>query len=240
MTAGAAQAASLNVPNASFELPAAPNVAPYVNLFVDSWQKAAEPAYYGPAVGNPFGIPWVGTAGVFLDINPYGNRVGNQAGYILGFPQVTLFQDFNSTPAHEFDATFEVGMSYDLTVGVFGKSTLAPGSTLVLSLYYLDASNNRLPVASTTVTYSPENFPATAPLNLIDYSVSVPAVQASDPWAGQHLGIQLESTTPLALATGGNWDFDNVRLQAVPEPSTVALGIVGLAVALLVRSRARQ
>src|SRR5215211_5983125 len=48
-------AQSIPVPNFSFESPAAPNTSPYVNIFVDSWQKAPEPAYYGPAIGMPFG-----------------------------------------------------------------------------------------------------------------------------------------------------------------------------------------
>ena len=125
----------ITVPNFSFESQPAPNSFPFVNIFVDSWEKAPEPAYYGPAIGTPFGIPWIGTAGVFLDVNPYANHNGVQAGYILGFPQVTLFQDYNSSPAHDFNATFNVGSSYNLTIGVFGKSTLAPGSTLQLSLY---------------------------------------------------------------------------------------------------------
>src|SRR5262245_11780878 len=73
--AGAIQAQPIAVPNSSFESQPAPNVYPFVNVFVDSWQKAPEPAYYGPAIGTPFGIPWIGTAGVFLDVNPYVNHV---------------------------------------------------------------------------------------------------------------------------------------------------------------------
>src|SRR5689334_10702502 len=44
-------AASISVPNYSFESQTAPTSPPYVNTFVDSWQKATEPAYYGPAIG---------------------------------------------------------------------------------------------------------------------------------------------------------------------------------------------
>jgi hypothetical protein len=208
---------SIFVPNFSFESPTAPSSFPFVNIFVDSWQKAPEPAYYGPAIGTPFGIPWIGTAGVFLDINPYANHDGTQAGYILGFPEVTLFQDYNSSPTHDFNATFEVGKSYSLTVGVYGKSTLAPGSTLQLSLYYLNESNNPVTLAATNIVYSNAAFPTNLPLNLIDYQVNVPPVKPIDAWAGKNIGIQLLSTTPIQLATGGNWDFDNVRLTAVPS-----------------------
>lgn len=210
-------AQSIVVPNFSFESPAAPATFPFVNIFVDSWQKAPEPPYYGPAIGTPFGIPWIGTAGVFLDVNPYANHDGTQAGYILGFPQVTLFQDYNTSPTHDFNAVFEAGRSYHLTVGVYGKSTLAPGSTLQLSLYYLDDSNNPVTLASTNIVYSTTAFPTNLPLNLIDFQVNVPTVKPADAWAGKHIGIQLLSTTPIELATGGNWDFDNVRLTAVPS-----------------------
>ena len=232
------EAQPIAVPNFSFESQVAPNSPPYVNIFVDAWQKAPEPAYYDPIIGTPYGIPWLGTAGVFLDINPYSNRLGNQAGYLLAFPEVTLFQDYDTSPGHEFDATFEVGRTYTLTVGVFGKSTLAPGSTLQLSLYYRDAANARVPVAATTVTYSLADFPDTPPLSLVDYEVNVPIVQAGDAWAGKKIGIELASTTPLALATGGNWDFDNVRLTAaVPEPAAFSLLLLGLGGLLWRRGR---
>jgi hypothetical protein len=235
--ASSVQAQSIFVPNHSFELQTAPNSFPYVNTFVDSWEKIAEPAYYGPLTGGfP---PWFGTAGVFLDVNPYSNVDGNQAGYILGFPQVTLFQDYDSSPTHDFNATFEVGKSYKLTVGVFGKNNLLPGSTLQLSLYYRDNLNNKTNVASTTLVYSLATFPTNTPLSLVDFEVNVPVVQAGDGWAGKHIGIQLESTIPVEMTSGGNWDFDNVRLTAVPEPASLSLGAVAC-VALLLRKCSRR
>lgn len=226
------------VPNFSFESQSAAGFPQGANPSVDSWQKIAEPAFYAPAFGS-FGIPWFGTAGVFLDSNPYGNRVGVQAGYILAVPQVTLFQDYNSSPTHEFDATYEVGKAYNLTIGVFGKSSIAPGSTLELSLYYRDNVDNRVKVGSTVINYSSTEFPITPTLNLIDYQVNVPLVQASDAWAGQKIGIQLESTVDISRTSFGNWDFDNVRLTAVPEPATCTLIGLGLAGLLAARLRRR-
>jgi len=224
------------VPNHSFESETAPASYPFVNLNVTSWQKNAEPVWYAPAFGS-YGIPWAGTAGVFLDSNPYINHDGNQAGYLLGVPEAALFQDYNSSPTHDFNASFAVGQAYTLTVGVFGKSSLTPGSTLALSLYYRDGSNNKVTVGSTTVTYSAATFPGTAPLSLIDFSVDIPTVQAGDAWAGQPIGIELASTIPIGLTSFGNWDFDNVRLTAVPEPTAAGLLALGLGGVMVARRR---
>jgi len=231
------QAQLIMVPNSSFESPTAPDSYPYVNTSIDAWQKNPEPAFYTPAFGG-YGIPWAGTAGVFLDVNPYLNHDGSQAGYLLAVPQVALFQDYDSSPTHDFNATFEVGKAYNLTIGIFGKSSLTAGSTLELSLYYRDGSDNRVTVGSTVVSYSAAAFPTT-PLNFIDYVVNVPTVQAGDAWAGQHIGIQLASTIPIELTSFGNWDFDKVRLTAVPEPGSLSLLLVGLGAVLLARGRSR-
>jgi len=233
------QAQPIAVPNFSFESATAPNSYPYVNNSVASWQKNPEPAFYQPAFGGS-GITWDQTAGVFLDVNPYANHVGNQVGYILSVPQVALFQDYSSSPTHDFNATFDVGKSYNLTVGVFAKANMAPGATLDLSLYYLDAGNNKVTVDSTTITYSSAAFPLTSPLNLIDYSVNLPAVQAGDAWAGQHIGIEIESTVSAQLTTFANWDFDNVRLTAAPEPASLTLAALGFAGLLFGRVRSRR
>jgi hypothetical protein len=233
------QAQPISVPNFSFESPTAPSSYPFVNTSIDTWQKNPEPSWYAPAFGS-YGIPWVGTAGVFLDVNPYVNHVGSQVGYLLAVPQVALFQDYGSSPTHDFNATYEVGKAYDLTVGVFGKSSLAPGSTLELSLYYRDTSANMVTVGSTVITYSAAAFPGTAPLSLIDYSVNVPTVQAGDAWAGQHIGIQLASTIPIEMTSFGNWDFDNVRLDVIPEPAAISLLALGLGGMLVVRARTRR
>ncbi len=237
------RAQPITVPNFSFESQSGVGYPFGANPSVDSWQKIAEPAYYTPAFGNSV-PPWYSTAGVFLgtapnSLNPYANLLGNQAGYILAFPQVTLFQDYDSSPTHDFDATFEIGKSYNLTIGLFGKNTLPPGSTFQLSLYYHDDLNNKVTVGATTATYSAANFPVTPILNLIDYQVNIAMVQAGDAWAGRHIGIQLQSTIPIELSSGRNWDFDNVRLTAVPEPNAItilALGVGGL----LIRMRSRR
>jgi hypothetical protein len=155
-------------------------------------------------------------------------------------PQVTLFQDFSTTSA--FDATYEIGKSYNLTLGVWARSSvnpIAPGSTLAISLYYRDNLNNKVPINTTTISYSTSTFTPGAPNpNLIDFNLNIPTVQAGDAWAGKNIGIQLESTIPIEMTSFGNWDFDNLRLTAVPEPS--ALALLGMGVGGLILARTRR
>ena len=227
------QAASINIPNGSFELQSAVGQNPPVNINIDSWQKAPKPAYFD-AIEVNYGIYWVQTAGVFVGTN-YANCAGNQAAYMLSFPQVTLFQDLTAA-----DAKFAVDTSYSFTLGVFGKGMSNNVSTLALSLYYRDNLDNMVTVGTpATVTYTEAGFPATNPLNLFDYTVNIPAVQAGDAWAGKPIGLRIEST----VGTGaGYWDMDNARLLAtpVPEPATWSLLGLGFGGWLLLRARARK
>jgi hypothetical protein len=145
---------------------------------------------------------------------------------------VGLFQDYdslggtNTTPTHAFDVQFEVGYSYQLTVGIIGGGGgMKEGVSLQLGLYYRDDASNQVVVATTNVAFTLAGFPNTT--NLIDGQVRVPAVKAGDPWAGRHVGVQLLSTVGPDLV-GGYWDLDNVRLvaarQAVLTQSGVADG----------------
>jgi hypothetical protein len=238
-------AQSIAVPNSSFELQSGVGQQQGVNLNIDSWQRPAKPAYFD-AVEENSGIFWIQTAGVFLHGGSYGNAVGDQAAYMFSFPDVGLFQDYNTTdwndatPTHDFNATYEVGKSYNLTLAVFGKGfsgNMTEGSMLELSLYYRDGTDSMVPVQSTVITYSAAQFPNEAPLNLMDFSVSVPTVQPGDEWANQNIGIQIKSL----FGTGdGYWDMDNLRLTAVPEPGTLSLLALGLGGWFCLRRKPRQ
>lgn len=238
--AGSVQAQLLTVPNSSFESQSGLGQPFNVNINIDSWQKAGRPSYF-PATGYN-GFFWVQTAGVF-NAPAYGNQVGDQAAFILSFPQAGIFQDFDTrdwndaTPTHEFNALYEVGKSYHLTVGLYGKSMLENYSSLELSLYYRDGFNAIVPVGTTTVVFNSATFSASGPFNLVDFAVNVPIVQPTDDWAGQNIGIKIASV----LGDGnGYWDLDNVRLEAVPEPATFALLGLGLSGWLLARWKHRR
>lgn len=213
---GSLQAAVLVVPNGSFESPTTASVG----ITIDSWQKPTKPGYFDESA---YGFLWIQTAGLFQNTaigapDHIDNLEGNQSAYLLAFPQVALYQDLITT-----DAKFNASLAYDLNIGLLGKS-MPDGNSLLLSLYYRDGGNNMVTVASTPITYTAASLPSTT--HLTDFQVHVPTVQAGDAWAGQNIGIKLEST----FGTGaGYWDVDNVRLTAVPEPGSVALIALGFA-----------
>jgi hypothetical protein len=238
-----AQAQPIFVPNHSFNSASAPMVDPYVTTQVGSWQKPAKPAYFNFVEQN-YGIFWDQTTGIFFGPGAYGNMDGIQAAFVLAWPQAGIFQDYDTmdyndpVPSHEFDASFEIGKSYTLTAGVYGKGfpgfNMTEGSMLGLSLYYRDGANQITVGAPTIITYSSALFPTGGPLNLIDFSVVIPTVQSGDAWADKHIGIRIESIYGVG---DGYWDIDNVRLTAVPEPSTLGIAVIGGLLMLRRRNR---
>src|ERR1051325_6008336 len=193
-------AGTIAIPNYSFELPA----TTFIDTNIDSWQQVPGPQSQ--------------TTGIFVNTtngspDHLDNCEGTQAAFIFSAPGVGIFQDYNSVdyahtnPTHDFNILFEVGKSYDLTVGFavsysFGPS---PGATLQLALYYRDALNNMVAISSTNITYDTNLI---SPTHFRDYQVHVATVRPTDAWAGKNIGISILST----VATGGVWDLDNVRL----------------------------
>lgn len=224
---GSVSAQSIAVPNASFESPTTPQGFPAFPQ-VDLWQKTAQV----PGIPLPDGITWDQLAGVFPNTpagtgNHIDNLSGNQAAYMLSIPGVGLYQNLANT--------FEVGNSYSLTLGILGGGGIAEGSSFEVSLYYTDSANSLTPVASSSITYTAAAFPTAT--HLMDYQVTLPAVQAGDAWAGKAIGIRLLST----FGTGaGYWDLDNVRLTMVPEPTSIALVALGFGGMLMAVRRSRS
>jgi hypothetical protein len=155
------------------------------------------------------------------DVTHIDNCDGAQGAFLFASNQVAILQDYDSTdwmnptPTHAFNATFELGKFYTLTVGVIGGTNLAipmqEGTRLELSLYFRDDASNMVTVAATSITNSGTLFPNVT--HFIDFEVRVPTVEASNPWAGRHIGVKLESLVSAALE-GGYWDIDNVRLSS--------------------------
>ena len=216
---GIVHGGQIAVPNRSFEAPA----TTFVTINFDSWQKAPQPDWY---VENG-GFLWSQLIGAFKNTaatssDHIDNCDGNQALWLFAIPEVSLFQDYNSVdwndpaPTHAFDAKFEAGKSYQLTVGVIGGGGgMLEGVALEISLYYRDNADKKVTVAMTSITNKLIDFPTTT--HLVDCTVRVPVVRVSDPWAGQRIGIQFLSTVTTNLQ-GGYWDLDNVRLASQVEP----------------------
>jgi HpiC1 cyclase len=222
--AGSLQAGPISVPNGSFESPS----TFFVSLNFDSWQRTRQPTEWDE---NSSG-PWTNLTGIFKNTAPgsadhIDNCTGDQSAWLFANPGVGIFQDYNSVgwndtvPTHDFDAKFEAGKSYQLTVGLLvgGMSSgggIPPDATLDFILYYRDAASNRVSVAATTITNSLATFSNST--HLLDFTVKVSRVRLYDPWAGQNIGILLLSTARPELA-GGYWDLDNVRLTSILAPT---------------------
>jgi hypothetical protein len=223
---GVVPAGPIIVPNGSFESPA----SPFVSLNFDSWQRTPQPAWWDENASGP----WNNLTGIFKNTAPGSadhivNCDGNQAIWLFANPEAGFFQDYDSVdwndpePAHAFDARFEPGNSYRLTLGVIGGGyNMLSGTPLEASLYYRDAASNKVIVAVNTIIHSAVLFNNRT--QLVYFEVTTPVVRPGDAWAGRHIGIQFLSTVSPELA-GGYWDIDNVRLTSLVAPAFIASAV---------------
>ena len=152
------------------------------------------------------------------------NMDGTQAAYIFTFPGAGFFQDFEavdwSGASHAFNAVYEVGRAYHLTAALTSSSNqpLTNGASLQMSLYYRDAASNIVNIAATNIVFNDQVF--TNLSYFIDFKLDLPAVNATNAWAGKHIGVQFISTTFDPNLVTGVWDVDNVRLTStIPVPN---------------------
>lgn len=211
LTAGArtpAYAGAIYIPNASFESPE----TNFVSVNIDSWQKPVKPWWYDESGG----FFWSQLTGVFLNVpatepDHIDNCDGKQAVWLFAVPEVELFQ--------ELTATFEVGQSYHLTVGIFGGGgNMKDDVPIEIRLYYRDAENKKVTVGATTFTYDQDTGYFH---HFNDVQLDIPQVTSTNSWAGKNIGVQLVSTLILADLdpntgrAGGHWVLDNVRLKTL-------------------------
>ena len=200
------QTVAITVPNYSFDSPALPYAPPYASPEIDDWQKSPVAAWWTAAGYSA--EQWTDSAGVFVNVSfePVAAADGSypaQLAFMFSAPGYELYQTLGNT--------YQVGQSYQLKVGIqgggYGMQLKCP---MAIELYYPDASGNRIPVGSTTVT---NNNSSGVLSQLTDYTLTIPAVAAGSAWAGQPVGIDLVQTATTAQA-GGYWDIGNVRLTA--------------------------
>jgi hypothetical protein len=207
---------TIPIPNGSFESP----TTTYASPFMDSWQKTSKPDWYDESGG----FLWTQLTGEFTNTPPgaadhIDNCDGGQAAWMFVVPEVGIFQDYDYPTNHAFNATYEIGKSYNLTVGIVGGAQVlqVDGATCELALYYRESATNIIVVAATTVTNLPTVF--SNKTHLIDFHTDSGFVKASDPWAGQHIGVRLLSSISDTNLEGGYWDLDNVRLTSTGAPA---------------------
>jgi hypothetical protein len=206
--------ASVEVPNGSFESPQ----TSFVDVNTAPWQKGPTPTWYDESSG----YAWSQLTGIFVNVPPsdgeyIDNCDGNQAVWLFAVPEAQLYQDLA--------ATYEIGQSYHLSVGVIGGGgNMKDGVPLEIRLYYRDVNGVMVTAESTNFTYHVGIDRAN---HFRDVRLDLPLVWESDPWAGKHIGIQVISALTLADLdpktgrAGGFWDLDDVRLtKTSPTPVT--------------------
>ncbi len=211
------QAAPILVPNFSFE---SPDIVYASGGPIDSWTKIEPQA---PQVGLFDNPPVNSPQGDHID-----NPDGAQFAFVFAGPGIGLFQ--------ELTTTYQAGKYYTLTVAVGGGGgNMAYGTTLQLRLYYLDALNVKVNLATKDIVFDAAlDALDPQPINhLFDYTASTP-VAITSALVGKAIGVEIIGT---AGDGGGYWDVDNVRVEVVPEPSVVGLLMLGFVGAGLIRRR---
>lgn len=231
-----ALADTIDVPNGDFSAPYVAMASPYALAGAGApWQQSPVPSWW-TAAGYTV-VQWADSVATFVNV-PFdwidnlvpagGTSVHQQAVCMFATPGLEISQQLTNT--------FQVGQSYQLTVGIQGGGYGMPlGCPMEIGLYYLDGSGNQVMVGTTQVL-NDNPSPTGDITDLPDRVLTIPAVAATDPWAGQNIGIALLQTATGADATGF-WDIGNVRLATVPEPSSLAMLAVGLGVLVVHRWR---
>ena len=214
---------SVAVPDYDFSSPSAPTISPYTtpstSAGLGGWQVTPPPAYWTGAGATA--DQWYDGTGVFYNSTSgayISNLSGSQCGYMLENAGLELSQTLSST--------YQVGKSYLLTVGIAGGSgyygDMPVGDAMQFGLFYMSGGSQTL--IGTTSVVNQTTFPPGGYVNsLTDYTFAMPAVGPTDAWQGQNIGIALIQPGTSRPDLAPYWDIENVRLNAVPEPSSVAL-----------------
>lgn len=216
----------VNVPGHSFETPIVdPNILP-IGLSADFWTI------------NSTGF---GNGGTFPNANPGATGFpDNSHGDGVGFDQVAyMFELTGNRFFQTLPTLFETTNQYTLTVGLGVGGTFPVPATdkFHLRLGYLTDPNDILTlvtVSSTTITRNPGSD-GLANNHLLDINAVSPFLTGLDTAIGKPITILMSTEKFSAPEVGGQFIFDNVRLVAVPEPTS--LMTLAAAGAIMLRQR---
>ena len=228
--------------NPSFESPD----IPFALNVMDKWKRE------GPGIFNPDNPAQTepDLLGIGVFDNPPDESGGHlqdadgaQVAYIFshslpqGFPQTLTGTPIDHAVSQVLtNLTYGSGNYYQLKIGFANATSVASTvSTLTYSLFATTDPNatNGTELVSDTIKSNELNQ-----IELQDFSIVTPQVAGAVD--GQFIGIRISTHTEAAdmFNSPGQFDFDNVRLTIVPEPSTAALLVTG-ALGLLTARRRR-
>lgn len=219
----------VTVPGFSFETPAVNPLEFPVGLTADHWTLVST------GFGNSGTFPNTNPGDPGFPDNSHGDGIGNDQ---LGYMFTNTGNSFSQTLA----AVFEADHQYSLILGVgVGGSFPAPATDkLHFDLGYLTDINNPLtfvPVVTSSITRNPGSD-GLANNHLLDLSATTGFLGALDTAVGKQIRIILRTEKFSDEFSGGQFVFDNVRLNAVPEPATW-MTLAGLGAIMLRRRSAR-
>jgi len=197
-----ADAASIAVPNASFESPNVTGIAPYYQQFptafsIGTWVRYG--GFHAVVEGGRYGANPSGLAGT-----QFGNMTGGTGG---GTFQDAAPYDGSGSP----DLYWQAGRTYTLTVGAFLRGDNPPGTgrQMDVRLFYRTAEGaGANALATRTLVVGTDALSTSA---VTDYTVTW-AVAPGAPEVGKPIGIWFTAVAGGSGATG-DWGFDNLRLQ---------------------------
>lgn len=247
-------AAPLFVNNSSFESPGA--LGNFIGLVADGW------TINGPGPAASFGNESspTGDVIVYYDSNP-GTQgfptgvTGKQAVSIFPIDHDPANPTGPSTPASISQAlvtdtvsntpvTFQSGKVYKITLDLaLAGSAPPPSGVLKIALGYVDGGGVEHDVATRLVQNDPASLTGAnradngSPVNQNNYlafSATSPLLGAGDAAVGKQISVLISGTGP----GGGEFNLDNVRVDAVPEPAS--LGTVAAAGGIMLLRRRKR